>query len=61
MSAIVCGQDGVQRRVVKQGRWWLVLLNSDPRECLSGGFSTEAAAKREARRLGEVEESSDDR
>ena len=52
MSAVVCGSDGQQRLVVLIDGWWVV-VDPDTRGGLSGGFKTEAAAKNEARRLGD--------
>ena len=48
---IVCGQDGVQRLIVKHHDWWVV-EDAANRECLTGGFKTRAAAERAARAMG---------
>ena len=48
---IVCGQDGTQRMVTRQGRYW-VIVDRATGEALSGGFLSQSDAAGEARDLG---------
>jgi hypothetical protein len=50
-DSIVCGSDGVQRRVTWRDGWWVV-EDLATGEALSGGWLTVTDARNEARRLG---------